>query len=118
LRFLELPDDPDAAFRVRAAADRTELTRLAQSLHGRNTISRDDDVLATLEELAHGLAGTGGVFGFPGVSTAAEKLERLAERQMRAKAAPLTPQQVTRLASSAAALIEQLNRVPPPKDTA
>lgn len=109
LRFLTLPDDPDAAFRVRAAADHAALLRLGKT--ARRPTERS---LIRLEEIAHGLAGTGGVFGFPKVSTIAAKLERLAARCRRLNAAAFGPDQAAKLAAMIDALVAQLEQVQQP----
>lgn len=56
--------DLRARFVARIAADRREI----EALDARGSAGR-------LRELAHGLAGAGGTFGFPGISAAAERLE-------------------------------------------
>lgn len=101
LLSLKLPDDPEAAFRVRLAADRTELVRLLRG-------PRNARTLAALEDLAHGLAGSAGVFDFAQLGEAAARLERMAERYRLLRPATLSPRRKTLLMGSAAALLAEL----------
>ena len=72
--------DPDEAFRRRALQDRERIVALACRLEKSAAWSRVANPLQALEEVAHGLAGAGGTFGFPQVSEAAARVERLAEK--------------------------------------
>jgi chemotaxis protein histidine kinase CheA len=112
LSLLTLPEDPEEAFRIRAKADRARLLRLRRRVDSTDTRPASDGALAAVEELAHGLAGCGGVFGFPGISTAAAQLERLVERHRRSKAA-FTAQQRAQLAKRIDTLIDRLALVGP-----
>ena len=73
-------EDPDEAFRRRALRDRERIVALARRLEKSAAWSRVAKPLQALEEVAHGLAGAGGTFGFLQVSEAAARVERLAER--------------------------------------
>ena len=76
--------------------------------------------LHTLEDLAHALAGAGGVFGFFAVSAAAARVERLAERWRTKPPEKLTSRRVALLARAADSLIDALRAVneaePPAED--
>jgi CheY-like chemotaxis protein len=74
--YVPLPDDPlddlRIAFRQRTGKDVAVLTGLRAALQD------STDALATLvgiRQIAHGLAGAGGIFGFAEISDAAAKLE-------------------------------------------
>ncbi len=102
LLALKLPEDPEAAFRIRLAADRAELVRLMAR-------PRTARTLADLEELAHGLAGSAGVFGHDRVGDAAARLERLAERYRLQKPGSRSQRQKSLLAGAAASLLAALS---------
>jgi HPt (histidine-containing phosphotransfer) domain-containing protein len=102
LLALKLPDDPEAAFRVRMAADRAELQRLMKRRPGVTTF-------AALEELAHGLAGSAGVFGYHEIGEVAALLERLAERYRRLRPATLSPRRKALLVNATTALLAALD---------
>ena len=72
--------DQEEAFRRRALRDRECIVALARRLEESTAWSRVAKPLQALEVVAHGLAGAGGTFGFPHVSEAAARVERLAER--------------------------------------
>ena len=70
-------------FRSRAGEDRARLI-----------IALEQGDRGTVRHLAHGLSGSGGVFGFPEISQAAEELEDKADEgaeapELRVAAAPL-----------------------------
>jgi HPt (histidine-containing phosphotransfer) domain-containing protein len=111
VRLLDLPDDPQAAFRVRAVADRGELLKLTQTIRAGIPPARTKHCLAAIEDIAHGLAGASGVFGFPDMGTVAARLERLAERYARLAPTPLDRRRIARLIAAAETLIEQLSGV-------
>jgi HPt (histidine-containing phosphotransfer) domain-containing protein len=68
------------AFRVRASRDRRKIMLVEALLRKSVEWPRIFEFLTTLEDVAHGLAGAGGVFGFSAVSKTAAKVERQAER--------------------------------------
>lgn len=103
-----LPADPDAAFRQRAARDRARLSRLAERVRHQGARPRMAKSLAEIEELAHGLAGAGGVFGYPSLSAAAARLERLTERWRQARLPALSPRRKSLLAGAIRSLIGEL----------
>lgn len=106
--------DPLRAFLARAARDRERIAELADGLQ----IERDWSHVAAphmaLEDLAHGLAGTGGTFGFPSLSAAAARLERLMERRRLRPPARYTRKQIDYLAPRLAALIAELDAIARP----
>jgi len=61
--------------------------------------------------LAHALAGAGAMFGFPSVSTAAARVERLAERWRLDPPETFTPRRAALLAKAIDALVEALRAV-------
>jgi chemotaxis protein histidine kinase CheA len=70
--------DPEEAFRRRCRRDRARL----DALHHRIAVADaepPDAALAELQEVAHGLYGAGGTFGFDGISAAAGGLELMVE---------------------------------------
>lgn len=103
-----LPADPDAAFRQRAASDRARLSRLAERVRHQQAAPRFAKSLAEIEELAHGLAGAGGVFGYPSLSAAAARVERLTERWRQARLPALSPRRQSLLAKTLQSLIGEL----------
>lgn len=72
--------DPIQAFRHRADRDRREIERALAQLDATVGGPPIAELLAEIEDVAHGLAGAGGVFGFSAVSKAALKVERQLER--------------------------------------
>jgi len=68
-----------------------------------------------LEGLAHALAGAGAMFGFPFVSTAAARVERLAERWRLDPPETFTPRRVALLAKATDSLIDALRVVNDPE---
>jgi len=68
-----------------------------------------------LEELAHALAGAGGMFGFFPVSAAAAKVERLAERWRLDPPTTFTARRVTLLAKATDSLVDALRAVNQPE---
>ncbi|MFC4350344.1 Hpt domain-containing protein [Fodinicurvata halophila] len=74
--------DPGARLRElqRGFLERTdgEIAEL-ESLYAGETLDRAE-ALASIERIAHRIAGGGGTFGFPELSTAAEALEQAAGR--------------------------------------
>lgn len=71
--------------------------------------------LQTLEELAHALAGAGGMFGFFPVSAAAAKVERLAERWRLGLSKRFTVRRAALLAKATSSLIAALRAVNEPE---
>jgi HPt (histidine-containing phosphotransfer) domain-containing protein len=63
-------------FLVRAARDASRLEDLLPRLPD----GRSDGIASAIEQLAHGLAGAGGSFGFPDISTLAGIAEAQARR--------------------------------------
>lgn len=114
LRQASRDGDPVDAFRLRAARDRDRIVRLA----GRLRAESDWDLVATthlaLEDLAHGLAGSGATFGFPSLSVAAARVERLAERRRLRPPARYTRKQIALLVDTLGSLIVELDAIAPP----
>lgn len=79
-RRRSLAQDPQAAFRARMRRDRRTLIELSSPLRGPMRWTRAAARLAAIEQLAHGLAGASGVFGFAALGQDAARLERLLER--------------------------------------
>ena len=96
--------DPAAAFRSRARHDRAELLRIGARI-GDGAVPD----LAELERIAHGLAGAGGVFGHADLSSAALRIERLAERWRAEALAVLSPRRKSLLARALRDLDERLS---------
>lgn len=103
-----LAADPEAAFRARAARDRQRLLRLAAALRQPVPWHRAAARLEEIERLAHGLAGAGGVFGFPAVSDDAVRLERLVERWRLEPPAEISRPRLAVFARRLAALLASL----------
>jgi len=80
VRRRRLAVDPDAAFRARMRRDRHKLIELSSALRCPMPWTRAAARLAAIEQLAHGLAGASGVFGFAALGEDAARLERLVER--------------------------------------
>jgi CheY-like chemotaxis protein len=74
--FVPLSDDPfdelRDAFLQRVRKDANALTSLRFALEGSNSAM---DTLSGIKNIAHGLAGTGGIFGFAEISDTAAALE-------------------------------------------
>jgi HPt (histidine-containing phosphotransfer) domain-containing protein len=68
--------DPDGTFPARLASDRDTLQRLADGLWRIPPLARQQR-FARIENIAHGLAGAAGTFGFAAVGEAALALEDL-----------------------------------------
>jgi chemotaxis protein histidine kinase CheA len=85
-------------FRRRVARDRDRLVDLWQAVAAvpGAEVPAADRRLVILGDIAHGLVGTGGTFGFPALSEAASPLEALVDARSRDRAA---------LAAAVAALI-------------
>jgi HPt (histidine-containing phosphotransfer) domain-containing protein len=103
------PVDPIAEFLTRAARDRARIAELARLLRDAGPWPRVAAAHGELEKLAHGLAGSGGTFGFPSVSDTAERVERLAERRRLRPPARYTQRQAARLAGHVGALLAALD---------
>ncbi len=102
-------DDPDAAFAARAARDRARIARLAARVnHAGSGFARP---MTEIEDLAHALAGAGGVFGFDAVSGTAARVERLAERWRRAGLRNLSARRRVLLSSAVRDLLDALDTV-------
>lgn len=106
---MRLSGDPDAAFRRRVRRDRARILRLTERLERLQAWSRVARPLAELEQIAHGLAGAGGVFGHAAVSLAAARVERLAERWRVALPATLSPRRKSLLAEAVRDLLARLS---------
>jgi len=91
VRGMRLTADPAGAFRARARRDRARILLLAERLGGLADWDAVAHPLAELEQIAHGLAGAGGVFGHDAVSEAALRVERLAERWRTTAPSTLSP---------------------------
>ena len=70
--------------------------------------------LQALESLAHALAGAGGMFGFPTVSSSAAKVERLAERWRLDPPETFTPRRIAHLVKTTDTLVAALMAVDEP----
>jgi HPt (histidine-containing phosphotransfer) domain-containing protein len=105
---LQLADDPVPAFRQRAHRDHGRVVRLAARLRNLSVWSHIARPLAELEDIAHGLAGASGVFGYPALGEAAAKVERLAERWRLEAPATLSPRRRVLLANATRSLIAGL----------
>ena len=70
---------PEQAFAARARRDRNEIEALWQTLAGPAGEQVVQARLQRLEDLAHGLYGAGGTFGFDEISRIAGELELLLE---------------------------------------
>ena len=103
--------DPDLVFRARAVRDRGRILRLAARLGKPIAWSVVAKPVAQLEEVAHGLAGSAGMFGFAAMGDAAARLERLAERWRLAPPDAFTARRVAILARTIAPLIAELSLV-------
>jgi HPt (histidine-containing phosphotransfer) domain-containing protein len=114
-RRLGTSQDPERAFRLRAARDCSRIVRLAQRLRQSADWRRVAKPLRALEELAHALAGAGGMFGFLPVSAAAAKVERLAERWRLDPPKTFTTWRIALLAKATGALVDALQAVNEPE---
>lgn len=75
----ELPDEILSAFRDRLRRDADRLGCLRDALAAEEApVLSEDPRRDEIEQLAHGLVGTGATFGFAEVGAAAEDVERLA----------------------------------------
>jgi HPt (histidine-containing phosphotransfer) domain-containing protein len=88
--------DPMLAYRDRAIRDRNSIARLMAQI-AESPWVRLAPPLNELEALAHGLAGTGGTFGFPALSDTAARVERLLERWRGAPPATLSRRRTAHL---------------------
>jgi HPt (histidine-containing phosphotransfer) domain-containing protein len=104
-----LPTDAALAFRERAKSDRARLLRLAGQVRDPIAWPRLARPLAAIEDLAHGLAGTGGVFGFPALSVAAARVERMAERWRLTSPATLSARRKASLKVAIERLLSELD---------
>lgn len=110
VEFLSLPADPHAAFRERVDADRVAILDIAGVVRDSAGGARLDRPLARLEKLAHGLAGASGVFGYPGLSRSALRLERWIGRYGIGPAGPLSPRRKASVARLIDALLGEMPR--------
>ena len=90
-RFLKRTIDQVAAFREQA-------TQFSQG----NT-----DALQAVQDVAHKIHGSGAVFGFPGISEAAERLERFSDQVIKSRSVE-TGAAHAQHAQQLTALVEQL----------
>jgi hypothetical protein len=109
IRPARLAADPAGAFRARARRDRMQILRLAERLGALAEWAMVARPLAELEQIAHGLAGAGGVFGHTAVSEAALRVERLAERWRAAAPPTLSPRRKSLLVRSVRVLAASLS---------
>jgi hypothetical protein len=109
VRPARLAADPAGAFRARARRDRARILLLAERLRGPADWAMMMQPLAELQQIAHGLAGAGGVFGHGAVSETALRVERLAERWQRPAAAMPSPRRKSRLVQAVRALAASLS---------
>lgn len=105
--------DPVLDFRRRAARDRDRIARLAATLRAESDWDLVAGTHSELEDLAHGLAGTGGTFGFPSLSVAAARVERLTERRRLRPPSRCTRRQIGLLAEMLESLIAELDAIVP-----
>lgn len=96
-------DEVQRRFRERAARDRERLAALWRTLAESREDSAADPRWREIEDIAHGLYGAGGTFGYPAISRAAATLERHVAAQPRRPAA---------LARAIAALLRVLGEPP------
>jgi len=103
--------DPLQAFRRRAGRDRRQIERALAQLDATVDWPRVAALLTLLENIAHGLAGAGGVFGFSAVSNVASKVERQVERWRIDSKMELSPRRRNALAKSVGLLVAALSAV-------
>ena len=96
-------DEVQRRFRERVARDHDRLTALWRALAESRNDSAADPRWREIEDIAHGLYGAGGTFGYPAISRAAAALERHVAAQPRRPAA---------LARAIAALLRVLGEPP------
>ncbi len=105
--------DPVLEFRLRAARDRDRIARLAGMLRAESDWHLVAGTHSALEDLAHGLSGTGGTFGFPALSVAAARVERLTEGRRLRPPSRYTRKQIALLADMLESLIAELDAITP-----
>jgi len=96
-------DEVQRRFRERVTRDHDRLTALWRALAESREDSAVDPRWREIENIAHGLYGAGGTFGYPAISRAAAVLERHVAAQPRRPAA---------LARAIAALLRVLGEPP------
>ena len=84
-------DEVQRRFRERVARDHDRLTALWRALAESRDDSAVDPRWREIEDIAHGLYGAGGTFGYPAISRAAAVLERHVAAQPRGPAAGPPP---------------------------
>jgi len=103
--------DPVRAFQARAKRNLRRIVKAQGQLCKSDDWRRISELLAVLEEIAHGLSGAGGVFGFSAVSETAAKLERQAERWRLDPNQILTSRRRAALAKSVGSLVAALRTI-------
>jgi HPt (histidine-containing phosphotransfer) domain-containing protein len=100
--------DPHAAFCARMRRDRRKLIELSSPLRGPMRWARAAARVAAIEQLAHGLAGAAGVFGFAALGEDAARLERQLERWRLHPPAVISRQRRAAFARNLAPLLARL----------
>jgi chemotaxis protein histidine kinase CheA len=101
------PSDLVQAFRARALRDERRILRIEALLRASTDRTQVSELLVSLEDIAHGLAGAGGVFGFDSVSEAALRVELQVERWRHGEM-EWTPRRRTLLTRTVGALVAAL----------